>query len=131
MKFIILLFSGLFILCLNQNKTSFTGSTPAEKNIRVFLGIPLSDSVDFIRWKLTISDHHYEMDCQYGIGKPNSNGFIHNGERKTFGGNFRKEGNIYYFLKEKKVLKALEFNSDLLHFVDEQNNLLVGNGGWS
>ena len=131
MKFRVLFFSCLIISCLSHSEISFTGSTPAGKDIRIFLGVPLSDSVDFIRWKVIIREHQYEMVCHYGIGKPNTNGFIHDGERKTIHGNYRKEGNIYYFMNDKKTLKALELNTDLLHIMDAQNKLYVGNGGWS
>jgi len=131
MKIIFLFFSIFYIFFLKQNETSFTGSTPAGKDIRSFLGIPLSDSVDFIRWKIILWDHQYEMDCHYGIGKPNTNGFIQDGERKTIRGNYRKEGNIYFFMNDMKILKALAPDVNLLHIMDAQNNLYVGNGGWS
>src|SRR5689334_14067566 len=62
----------------------YTGSTPANAAVvRTFLGIPLTDSVDFIRWKLHFNNTDFELHCNYGIGKPNTSGFYDGG--KTVG----------------------------------------------
>ena len=56
---------------------NYTASTPANTYVRHFLGINQHDSVDFIRWKLKITDHkEFALTCTYGIGKPGTNGFI-------------------------------------------------------
>ena len=62
--------------CTHAQEKFYTGSTPAHAEIKNFLGIPLADSIDFIRWKFTPHSNKYELDCEYGIGKPNTNGFI-------------------------------------------------------
>jgi hypothetical protein len=82
MKIMAVLFSILPIIsCAREQEKVYAGSTPAGTVIRSFLGIPLSDSVDFIRWKLIFHDNDYQLRCNYGIGKPNTNGFMEGGKK--------------------------------------------------
>jgi hypothetical protein len=127
-----------FFLCLlllvsdtGAKQRAYTGSTPANAATRAFIGIPMSDSVDFIRWKLVIFDTRYELQCNYGIGKPNTNGFINGGKQVALKGECRKEKNTYQFKNGTKTLKAVELNTDLLHLLNEDKTLMIGNGGWS
>jgi hypothetical protein len=132
MKIISTLLFFLFITsCTSGKEKTYTGSTPAANVIRSFLGISLSDSVDFIRWELFISDDQYHLRCNYGIGKPNTNGFINGGKRIELRGELKKEKFYCHLQNGNKILKIAELNEDLLHLLDADNNLLVGNGGWS
>ena len=121
----------LIVSCASGKERTYTGSTPAGTVIRSFLGIPLTDSVDFIRWRFILSDDRYQLQCNYGIGKPNTNGFINGGSKIQLTGQWRKEKNYYQFQNGTKPLKAVELNADLLHLLNPDNSLLVGNGGWS
>ena len=127
-SFLFLLF---IVSCGSGKENSYTGSTPAANIIRSFLEIPLSDSIDFIRWKLILRDNGYQLQCNYGIGKPNTNGFINGGKKIELNGVLKKEKNYYLLQNHDKTLKIVELNADLLHLLNEDNNLLVGNGGWS
>jgi hypothetical protein len=121
----------LIVFCAKAKDRMFTGSTPAGPVIRSFLGIPLPDSVDFIRWQLTLIGDSYHIQCNYGIGKPNTNGFINDGKKIELSGTLRKEKNVYRLLNGNKTLGIAELNTDLLHLLDTDNRLLKGNGGWS
>jgi len=121
----------LSIACASSGEKTYTASTPAAPVVKSFLGIPFTDSVDFIRWKITFSGNHYTLHCNYGIGKPNTNGFINGGNKIELKGELRKEKNIYQLHNGDKILKITELNTDLLHLVDADNRLLIGNGGWS
>ena len=125
------LFFFFFFSCANGKETTYTGSTPAGPLVRSFLGIPLRDSVDFIRWQLVLDNNSYKLHCNYGIGKPNTNGFINGGKTIELTGAWNKEKIDYQVYNGNKILKLAELNTDLLHVMDESNNLLVGNGGWS
>jgi hypothetical protein len=109
----------------------YTGSTPAAPVVRSFLGIPLTDSIDFIRWQLFIQGDRYHLHANYGIGKPNTNGFINDGIKIELSGKLKKEKNYCTLENGEKILSAVELNEDLLHLLDTGNNMLVGNGGWS
>jgi hypothetical protein len=121
----------LFVSCASAKESTYIGSTPANSIIRSFLGISFADSIDFIRWKLIVQDKNYQLQCNYGIGKPNTNGFINGGTNIILTGECIKEKNYYNFKNGTKTLKAVELNTNLIHFLNPDNSLLVGNGGWS
>ena len=132
MKIILAFLSTLLIVsCGSSKENTYTASTPADALIRSFLGIPLSDSVDFIRWKLLIRDKEYQLQCNYGIGKNNTNGFINGGKQIELNGALKREKNYYQLQSANKTLKVVELNPNLLHLLNDDNSLLVGNGGWS
>ncbi|HEY6975731.1 MAG TPA: hypothetical protein VH396_05555 [Chitinophagaceae bacterium] len=127
------IFLSIFFIvsCVHAEVKKYTGSTPADPVVRSFLSIPLGDSVDFIRWQLTLYDDRYTLSCNYGISKPNTNGFINDGEKIALNGAVNKEKNICKLNNGNKILNLIELNADLLHVLDAQYHLLVGNGGWS
>jgi hypothetical protein len=85
--------ADIFTSC-TEGKTVYFGSTPANSIVKTFLGIPLSDSVDFIRWKLITGGNQYSLQCDYGISKPNANGFI-NTKTIDIHGKLIREGNYH------------------------------------
>lgn len=121
-----------FVSCANSKETNYTASTPAAAIVRSFLGISLTDSIDFIRWKLSLNDLKYTLECTYGIGKPNTNGFYDPKTVKLSGAVKRDNTTNSYTLQHAdKTLKLVELNSNLLHVANNDNSLLIGNGGWS
>jgi hypothetical protein len=129
-----LFFLFLFVLIAyysNGREKTYVGSTPAGDVVRTFLGIPLSDSVDFVRWWITITDKTYSLKCNYGVGKPNTPGFWNGGKWIELNGSVTEKDNYYSFQNKDRVLKMLELNPGLLHLADEHKNLLVGTGGFS
>ena len=88
----------LFVSCASSKETNYTASTPAAPIVRTFLGISLTDSIDFIRWKLSITDNKYSLECNYGIGQPNTNGFYDGGKKVVFSGIAKKDNNKYIIL---------------------------------
>lgn len=132
MNIIATFFSLILILsCTHAKETNYTASTPAASVVREFLGISLTDSIDFIRWKLSLTDIKYSLECNYGIGKPNTNGFYGGGKKVTFTGPVKRENNGYTLQNGKHILKLAELNANLLHILNSNNALLIGNGGWS
>jgi hypothetical protein len=131
MKLIIVRISCLLFSSSIAAQKIYVASIPAGSFLRTFLNIPLKDSVNFIRVKLSLTNNNYQLHFNYGIGKPNTNGFINGGTKNDFNGIFNKEKNIYHLNYKNKVLNLIELNNDLLHVLDASNNLLIGNGGWS
>lgn len=91
----------------------------------------MADSIDFIRWQLQIDDDHYILHCNYGIGKPNTDGFINGGKHVNLEGNVSKQGHYYRLKQTGKELWLMELNPDLLFLMAPDKKLLVGNAGWS
>jgi hypothetical protein len=99
--------------------------------VRAFLGIASTDSVDFIRWTLTLSKDRYSLHCNYGISKPNTNGFVGNGATIKLAGTCRVASSVYTFTNGNRTLKAVAWNKALLHFLNNNSEPLVGNAGFS
>jgi len=132
MKIITVSFSlFIFISCAQSKEINFTASTPADHVVRTFLGISLTDSIDFIRWNLSLNGDQYSLQCNYGIGKNNTNGFINGGEKLSLSGKFKKENNNYLLINGRQALKLAILNTNLLHILNTDNSMLKGNGGWS
>jgi len=132
MKLVAFFLFAQFLVCTAKGTDKiFIGSTPAAAAVRNFLGIAMSDSIDFIRWKITFGEASYELTCNYGIGKPNTNGFINGGKHIQLKGRLSSEKNIYRLLNEATSLFILNLNNDLIHLLDNNKKFLVGNGGWS
>jgi hypothetical protein len=108
----------------------FVGSTPPHSVLRSFFEVSPTDSIDFIRYQLSVNELNYELKCQYGISKPATPGFV-NEKQVHFSGDITKEKNIITLHRDKKILKLLEVNENLLHLLDHNNNMLIGNGGYS
>jgi hypothetical protein len=118
--------------CNHAPTKNYTGSTPANAAVvRDFLNIPRTDSVDFIRWKLQLNNGEFQLICNYGIGKPNTNGFYNGGKAIQLKGKFIALGNDIILQNAGKSLRMVELNEDLLHIADNSEHLLVGTGGWS
>jgi hypothetical protein len=117
--------------CAGGQTVTYVASTPPHPCIRAFLDIPATDSIDFIRWKLVFDKDNYQLECNYGIGKPNTNGFINNGKNVALKGVFAKQGEQYTLYNKNKRIQMLALNGNLVHLQDEHQNLLVGNSGWS
>jgi hypothetical protein len=129
--FTIFLYAVLMAACTSGKEVTYTGSTPAAPVVRKFLGIPLEDSVDFIRWKINISGQHYTLQCNYGLGKPNTSGFINGGSKISVNGSVQKEHNYLLLYNGSKKLKLSVLNENLLHILNSDDSFLIGNGGWS
>ncbi|HUS00816.1 MAG TPA: hypothetical protein VMY77_03775 [Chitinophagaceae bacterium] len=122
----------LFILLTScaDGKTSYIGSTPANPTIKTFLGIPLSDPIDFIRWEFVNGGRQYAVICTYGISKPNTNGFI-DPKKIDIRGKLTKEGNYYRLYHDNKTILLAIFNAHVLHFANADKSFMTGTGGWS
>jgi len=116
----------LLTSCASGKETNYTGSTPADNVVRSFLGIPFSDSIDFIRWKLELTDRTFKLHCNYGIGKPNTNGFINGGKTIEFNGPVKFENSRYRLQNGDKTLTLAALNADVLHVLSTGDRLLVG-----
>jgi hypothetical protein len=125
-----LLISTFVCFISSANVQTYVGSTPAHDVIRDFLQISLTDSIDFIRWRLEMDADMYKLQCRYGLAKPGTPGFS-NEQSVAFEGQLSKSGNFYFLKHKGKSISILEVNANVLHFLDHNNRLLIGNGGYS
>ena len=116
--------------CVRDKSVAFYGSTPAHLTVREFLNISLTDSIDFIKWTLTLSGNQYNLGCQYGLARAGTNGFT-NEKRVAFSGNLSRNGSYLRLNHAGRSFHIVQINSNLVHLLDKNKTLLVGNGGYS
>ncbi|MHA4844695.1 hypothetical protein ACX0G7_11050 [Flavitalea antarctica] len=132
---IIMLISGSVAIITGHtgqaNEVHYTASTPAGPAVRNFLGISQADSVDFIRWNLVIIDNNqFGLKCKYGISKPNTNGFIDEKEVALNGTTVVNNERLTLTYGSKSLV-MLVLNANIIHLLEKNGSMMVGNGGWS
>ena len=107
----------------NAAEQTFVGSTPADAEVKTILTIPEGTPVDFIRWRLVMSDNKtFSLEIIYGESKPNTLGFKED-HKLNFKGSYKVSGSpeaamIYEFdLGSIRPLKMVALNSNLLHIL--------------
>lgn len=131
MKLLLMLFVILTGNFASAKDLDYTASTPAGAELRDFLGINQGDSLDFIRWSLRIIDNKtFELECKYGISRPNTNGFID--EKKVKLSGVAEVNGARMVLKHKlKSLAMLVLNENIIHLLNKDGTMMIGNAGWS
>ena len=126
----------------------FVGTSPCDAVSRERLGIPGSANCEMIKWNLTLFQHPsrlnpttYELKFTYGMPQPNTNGLIGGGTTVATRGKWtmvqgtKSDPNavtVQLVSKEsEKLVSFLKLDHDLLHLLDSDRKLAVGNGGWS
>src|SRR5688572_14702187 len=84
----------LFSVFAQGKETAYQGSTPAHTAVREFLNISLTDSIDFIRWKLVFNGSSFELSCSYGLCQPGTPGFS-NEKKVAFTGALKTVDHIF------------------------------------
>ena len=140
LKLIFILSLGLNSSCswasVRTDKSFFVGCTPGDELIKSQLGIPTQTKIDFIKWDLTLDKSNtFVLNITFGESQPNTLGFIDGGQNKDFQGTYtisKNKNNEFYHLEARQCKPTMvKLNDNLLHFLTPQNNLMVGNGGWS
>ncbi|MBL7698973.1 MAG: hypothetical protein JNK79_12485 [Chitinophagaceae bacterium] len=125
----------LFITTFAQKE--YTGSTPADPQVRTALKISHSTPIDFIRWDLQLRQpRKFILTITYGESQPNTLGFKNGGTQVKFEGAYQVaviDRIATYTLRTGPGagLSLKMINDQLLHVVANDGTLMVGNGGWS
>lgn len=135
-KPLVLLCIFIFLSASLIAQKEYTGSTPADPEVRTALNISQNANVDFIRWNLTFPrPRKFALNIVYGESQPNTLGFKSGGTKATFEGSFEMrvtEGVPVYTLKTGSISLSLKMLNDyLLHILTRERKLMVGNGGWN
>jgi len=149
----------IFLICLSSQflmtvhaysqSGTFVASTPCSIGTRPIPGIPQGKSgCELIKWHLTLSgmgdnktSGTYMLDCDYGMPKQGTRGFINGGTHLHREGKWIIEKGIpanpsaiIYRLDPDKPTESISFirlNENLLHLLDDHGQLMIGNGAWS
>lgn len=126
----------------------FVATTPCSQGTRPVPAIPVGADCEFIKWSLTLYQDEsgktpatYQLHCGYGLPKQGTTGFTGGGKEIEMEGKWSiSKGThsnpdaIVYRLEDDKTGKAvllLRLNDDLLHLLDSDRRLMIGNGAWS
>ena len=126
----------------------YVASTPCSNGTKPLPGIPSNADCEFISWKLTLygdtaakAPSSYQLHYTYGMSQPGTPGFIGGGTTVDMEGNvaITRDTNsgtdrIIYRLtdtKTNKIISFLKLNDYLLHLLDSDDKLMIGNAGWS
>ena len=114
-------------------------STPCDSLMRAMLHIKQVEAIDFIRWNLVLSPNNsFELSIKYGESQPNTLGFkveYHQEIKGTFSlqKSTAPKGDIYHLSTTDSGISFsfIKLNEDLYHLLDPDQQLMLGNGGWS
>jgi hypothetical protein len=126
----------------------FAGSTPCGALPQVFPGIRPSGPCERILWELTLGTNRnstspatFTLVVTYGMQAHGSSGFIDGGTKFSLEGTWAKTrgtknnpGADVYELTAKGSKKAISFarvGNDLLHLLNEDKSLMIGDASWS
>jgi len=116
-----------------------TGSTPGDASILLSLHIPQTATVDFIRWNLQLATGEtFQLEIVYGESQPNTLGFKHGGSKKAFTGRLEilqhsPYQKVYQLISNELNgnIRLAQLDNNTFHVLDDQYELMAGNGGWS
>ena len=126
----------------------FVGSSPCDALPRHFLGIPGDRQCERITWSLGLDDAGdgsrpgtYELEVIYGMQIQGAPGFVNGGTRVRVHGTWSVVHGtrvhptaVVYRIRAEGPTRSADFariGRSLLHLLDEDGALAVGNAGWS
>jgi hypothetical protein len=122
---------------------AFSGSTPCDASIRPLLGIPADTAADLMEWTLALhrdpatkAPSNYHLRVRYGVpiqGTPGLRGETKTLERRGSwrvgrGAKGRPHASVYELAG---IGSLLEVTPAVVHLLNRDGTLMVGNGGWS
>lgn len=112
------------------------GSTPGDEPIKTMLSIPLRANVDFIRWTLQLhSKNSFELKIAYGESQPNTLGFKERQEKVIKGTHSNSQDARFQIYRLTgsggEKLSLAKISENLFHILTINDELMIGNGGWS
>jgi hypothetical protein len=132
----------------NSVTTIFQASTPCDDVSKALLEIPTDFKCDWMKWNLTVYQDQknpepatYKLVCVYGLPRQGSREFLPgsktlelSGKCTIMRGLSNNANAVVYKLTSPDshiALSFLKLDQNLLHLLDEKDQLMVGNGGFS
>jgi hypothetical protein len=126
----------------------FVASSPCGAAIRPVLGIPAHADCELIKWQLTLywdrqtkRPATYHLKWAYGLAQPNTTGHVGGGTKRERTGNWNigkgtsaDPAAVVYRLDPEKpatTISLLKLDDRLLHVLDGEKALMIGDGAWS
>jgi hypothetical protein len=126
----------------------FQANTPCSAEARPLSQIPVDAECEQMKWNLVLyqdpatnSPTTYNLTSSYGISKPNTNDLIEGGTSIVMEGNWTittgtktdPNATVYQLNADdpQTTVSFLRVSDDMLHVLNSEKALLVGNGAWS
>jgi hypothetical protein len=121
----------------------FVGTTPCDAHARRFVGIAANTPCERITWQLTLSvaPSTYTMTAAFGMQVVAGPGLVNGGTTARLRGSWStRRGSqtdpdaVVYRLTDESSGQSVAFvkvGNNLLHFLNDDQGLAVGNAGWS
>ena len=126
----------------------YVATSPCDPAVRPVLAIPVETPCEMIRWKIALfpnpenpSNARYALEYSYGMSKPNTEGLINGGVKATQHGTWKSvkntgklPGKNLIELKPengKSSIVFLQLDEQILHLLDSDKHLMIGNAAWS
>jgi hypothetical protein len=116
---------------------SYEATTPCDEVSKSLLNIPATDEAVMMKWSLTLlTPTSYKLIYTFGMDKQGSREFSEGAITKEQTGKWTKskyKNTEVYTLTadDAPSLSFLKLNENVLHLLDSNKNLMVGNGAWS
>ncbi|RYU96638.1 hypothetical protein [Emticicia agri] len=125
---------------------TYVGTSPCGNILKPFLGIANEPDCDFTKWTLTLYQPKADRPAmvklvyQYGVSRPNTSGFKDE-KRAEFEGHWtiqkgtktKPNAMVYQVTIHTldKNLLFLKLSDNVIHLLDSQRGLMIGNSGYS
>src|SRR5688572_1703457 len=126
----------------------FKATTLCNDDVKSLLQIPADTKCEMMKWDLTLfrdpktsAPGEYKLIYEYGMAKQGTKGFMEGSKTvelrgKWTIGNGIKENDkvVIYTLEAGSLPVSLSFlkpDQNILHLLDQDKNLMIGNGAWS
>lgn len=126
----------------------FVAATPCDAVPRQLLSIPVDLDCEMIKWRLTLrrdprnlGRDDFKLQYTYGMTKPGTQGFMNDGFSKEISGKWvisknpgKTPGKQVFTLQtttSEIPVTLLQMSDRMLHLLDTQGNLMIGNAGFS
>ena len=126
----------------------FAGNTPCGPRVRPLLRIPVDAGCDQMIWSLTLyhdpqsgEPSTYSLKTSYGLSKQGTNDLIDGGTPISMEGTWGisqgtkddPQAVVYQINPDdpQTTVSFLKVEDDLIHVLDEEKKMLVGDGAWS
>ena len=150
-----MIFIFALVLCVSSRSQSpkppaagsqeYVGTSPCGESVREFLGVSRTHPCDKITWRLAFSPgiktNSYKLVATFGLQEQSAPGFVDGGTTVALAGELQmmtgtksKPDALVYEVKSGKPDRSLSFvmvNTNLLHLLDRDRNLMIGNEFWS
>ena len=134
---VLLLIAWLMTLSHSDSNMKFVGSTPCDAIVRQFVGIAATAECERISWQLALpasGDGAFTLDAVYGMQANSAPGFAGGGTPAQMRGTVKsttRQRRTYRLLVDNRSLEFAQLDPNLIHVLDVNDRLMIGNPGWS